>query len=315
MINISHKGNTLRKAIAQAVLKVSRAETISAIEQRKVPKGDVFEFSRAAGLLAVKKTSDLIPDCHPLPIEFTGITFSIEGLEVKILVEVHTVYKTGVEVEAMHGASVVALTMYDMLKPIDKGIEIHSIRLVEKKGGKSDFKNEVGQDLQAAVIVCSDTISAGKKEDKSGKVILEKLRACGIKNVAYEVIPDEKELIAERAGVYVAEKKNIIIFTGGTGLSKRDNTPEALLPLLDREIPGIMEVARSYGQQRTPYAMLSRGVSGMIGQSLVLALPGSTRGAAESMDALFPHLLHIFAVLKGTRHETETTAGTTQTVK
>ena len=315
MINISHKGNTLRKAIAQAVLKVSRAETISAIEQRKVPKGDVFEFSRAAGLLAVKKTSDLIPDCHPLPIEFTGITFSIEGLEVKILVEVHTVYKTGVEVEAMHGASVVALTMYDMLKPIDKGIEIHSIRLVEKKGGKSDFKNEVGQDLQAAVIVCSDTISAGKKEDKSGKVILEKLRAYGIKNVTYEVIPDEKELIAERAGVYVAEKKNIIIFTGGTGLSKRDNTPEALLPLLDREIPGIMEVARSYGQQRTPYAMLSRGVSGMIGQSLVLALPGSTRGAAESMDALFPHLLHIFAVLKGTRHETETTAGTTQTVK
>ena len=315
MINISHKGNTLRKAIAQAVLKVSRAETISAIEQRKVPKGDVFEFSRAAGLLAVKKTSDLIPDCHPLPIEFTGITFSIEGLEVKILVEVHTVYKTGVEVEAMHGASVVALTMYDMLKPIDKGIEIHSIRLVEKKGGKSDFKNEVGQDLQVAVIVCSDTISAGKKEDKSGKVILEKLRAYGIKNVTYEVIPDEKELIAERAGVYVAEKKNIIIFTGGTGLSKRDNTPEALLPLLDREIPGIMEVARSYGQQRTPYAMLSRGVSGMIGQSLVLALPGSTRGAAESMDALFPHLLHIFAVLKGTRHETETTAGTTQTVK
>ena len=85
-----------------------------------MPKGDVFEFSRAAGLLAIKKTSDVIPDCHPLPVEFAAITYSIEGLQIFINVEVHTIYKTGVEVEAMHGASVVALVMYDMLKPIDK---------------------------------------------------------------------------------------------------------------------------------------------------------------------------------------------------
>ncbi|MEP6465411.1 MAG: cyclic pyranopterin monophosphate synthase MoaC, partial [Parafilimonas sp.] len=107
MVNITHKQNSLRKAIASAVVKVSKQETIDAIQNKLVPKGDVFEFSRAAGLLAIKKTSDVIPDCHPLPVEFASITYSVEGLQVFIHVEVHTIYKTGVEVEAMHGASVV----------------------------------------------------------------------------------------------------------------------------------------------------------------------------------------------------------------
>lgn len=139
MVNITEKHATLRKAIASAVLVASIPETIEAVKNRTVPKGDVLEFSRAAGLLGIKKTSDVIPDCHPLPVEFAAITYVIEGLEIRISVEVHTIYKTGVEVEAMHGAAVVALTMYDMLKPIDKHIEIQRIRLESKTGGKSDI--------------------------------------------------------------------------------------------------------------------------------------------------------------------------------
>ncbi len=141
MVDITHKKNTLRTAIAQAIVEVSSAETIEAIKALKVPKGDVFAMSKAAGLLGVKKTADLLPDCHPLPIEYTDITYEIEGLQIKILITVKTNYKTGVEVEAMHGASIVALNMYDMLKPIDKGVEIARIKLLKKTGGKSDIDN------------------------------------------------------------------------------------------------------------------------------------------------------------------------------
>lgn len=303
MNNITNKVYSLREAIATALVKVSKQETIDAIQQRKVPKGDVFEFSRAAGLLAIKKTSDVIPDCHPLPVEYAAISHAIDGLTIVITVEVHTIYKTGVEVEAMHGASVTALTIYDMLKPLDKGVEISTIKLVEKKGGKTDFKDALTKNLRCAVIVCSDSIAAGKKEDRAGKAIIEKLQKNNLSAEIYEIIPDEVTAIREKAKQLSKAGYNLVLFTGGTGLSPRDVTPEAITPLYTRNIPGIMEAARQYGQQRTPYAMLSRSTAGFIDNTLVLTLPGSTKGAAETMDALFPYILHIFRVAEGMRHD------------
>ncbi len=305
MVNITHKQSTLRKAIATAILKVSKPETIDAIEKKLVPKGDVFEFARAAGLLAVKKTSDVIPDCHPLPIEYTSITYYIEGLNIYINVEVHTIYRTGVEVEAMHGASITALTMYDMLKPIDDQLEISTIKLVSKKGGKSQYIDYPEGTLQCAVVVCSDSVSAGTKQDYAGKAVIEKLKLSGLHTASYTIIADDFETIQSKAKQLSSEGFNILIFTGGTGLYRRDVTPEAIEPLLDRHIPGIMEAARSYGQERTPYAMLSRGVAGFIKNTLVLTLPGSTRGAEETMDALFPYIIHIFHVAEGLRHSND----------
>lgn len=303
MVEITHKNTTLRTAIAQAVIKVSNKETIHAIENNLVPKGNVFEMAKTAGLFAVKKTSDIIPDCHPLPVEYTNVSYEVDELCITIFIEVSTIYRTGVEVEAMHGASVIALTMYDMLKPIDKEIEIGNIKLVSKKGGKSDFRDKYRRDLKAAVVVCSDTISVGQKEDKAGKAIISKLEKCSVSIDEYVIIPDDVDKIEGVALKHVSKGTDLIIFTGGTGLSKRDNTPEALIPLLDREIPGIAEAVRSYGQERTPYSMLSRSVAGTKGESLILALPGSTKGASESMDAIFPSVLHIFRILKGARHD------------
>lgn len=304
MVEITHKNTSLRIAVAQAIVAVSKPETIEAVVNKTVPKGDVLEMSKTAGLFAVKKTSDVIPDCHPLPIEYTKVSFRIDGLEIFIEMEVKTIYRTGVEVEAMHGASVIALTMYDMLKPIDKGIEIKNIKLLNKSGGKSDWKKRLADmELSASVVVCSDTIYAGVKQDKSGLAIIDRLKVSDVEIKNYTIIPDEVTNIQEELENAVKQEVNILIFTGGTGLSVRDVTPEALIPMLDRRIPGIEEAIRSYGQERTPLSMLSRSVAGVKGKTLVLALPGSVSGASESMDAVFPAILHLFKIFKGARHD------------
>jgi molybdenum cofactor biosynthesis protein MoaC len=302
MKDILFKSSTLRKAIATAIVQLSDEDAMNAVLNKTVPKGDPFEFARAAGLLAIKKTPDLIPDCHPIPIEFAAISFKTEKLAIHISVEVHTIYKTGVEVEAMHGASVVALTIYDMLKPLDKGIEITSIRLQNKSGGKSDFRKKQSDAIRCAVIVCSDGISKGNAKDQSGKMIIEKLREYGIENTSYEVVPDDLHLIQQEVIKYSGQGYQLILFTGGTGLSPKDLTPDAIEPLIETQIPGIMEAARQYGQERTPYAMLSRGVAGFIKDSLVITLPGSLSGSIDTMNALFPHVLHLFTVRAGEKH-------------
>ena len=294
MVDITHKSNTLREAIAKANVKVSKPETILAVKQNTVPKGNVIEVARTAGLFGVKKTAELIPDCHPLPVEYTKIDFEVKEMEVEISIHVKTIYKTGVEVEAMHGASIVALTMYDMLKPIDKGVSIQNIRLEKKKGGKSDF-GKTNLELNAAVIVCSDSVSAGKKQDKAGLIIKEKLESQNIKINHYQVIPDKIDVIQETLKANLSN--DLVIFTGGTGMSPNDVTPEAILPLIEKPVKGIEEAIRKYGQERTPYAMLSRSVAGFIGNTLVLSLPGSSNGAKESIDAVFPAIKHVFKVL------------------
>jgi cyclic pyranopterin phosphate synthase len=302
MVDITHKIITQRTATAQAIVKVGSPTTMQAILNNTVPKGNVLEVSRTAGLFAVKNTSNSIPDCHPMPIEFTGIEYELLEDSVLIKVTVKAIYRTGVEVEAMHGASIVALTMYDMLKPIDKQVEISTIKLLHKKGGKSDYGVKEDLDLSVAVIVCSDSVSSGKKEDRAGKVISDKIKNLGLSVSSYSVIPDEVLNIQETINKLCSANKDLVILTGGTGLSNRDVTPEAIIPMLDRRIPGIEEAIRSYGQDRTPYAMLSRSVVGFKGNTLIMALPGSTAGASESMDAVFPSILHLFKILNGFNH-------------
>ncbi len=302
MVNITHKSNTLRKAIAEATVLVSKQDTIDAIQQGKVPKGDVFSFAKVAALFGVKKTSELIPDCHPLPVEYTDVRYLVDGMKIIVEVEVHTIYKTGVEVEAMHGASIAALTLYDMLKPIDKKVEIQHIRLKSKTGGKTDKHSYLDKGLKAAVIVCSDTVSANKAEDKAGIAVIEALQKLNLQVPVYKVIPDEANEIQAQVAAYTNDSIQLLIMVGGTGVSLRDITPDTVKPLLHRELDGVMETARRYGQERMPYAMLSRSVAGLINQTLVLTFPGSLSGATEYMQALFPQVLHTLDVIAGDRH-------------
>ncbi len=298
MVDITHKSTTLRTAVAQAIVKVGSRKTIETIRNGEVPKGNVFEISKAAGLFAAKKTWEIIPDCHPLPVESTIITHEIHEMSILIKVKIKTVYKTGVEVEAMHTASVVALTMYDMLKPIDKHVEIENIKILLKTGGKAEYDNIRDLGLKGSIIVCSDSVHQGAKIDKVTDGIKSKMVSYGIEVIHQTVLPDSKSVIQTEIKSRVQQGDRLIITAGGTGLTSRDSTPEALIPLLDKRIPGIEETMRNFGQQRTPYSMLSRSVAGIIGQSLIIAMPGSSGGVKESLDVLFPHILHIFRIMK-----------------
>jgi molybdenum cofactor biosynthesis protein MoaC len=297
MIDISDKTRTLRMAKAQAIVKVS-PETMERIRRKEVPKGDVVEISRSVALLSAKKMPEMLPFCHNIPIEWIGVEIFMGDDEIKIEVTVKSIYKTGCEMEALFSAACAALNIYDMLKPIDKQIEIQHIRLLEKWGGKSDYVDKVPVEFKAGVLVISNSIFQGKKEDKAGKMIVEKLSSFQIKNIEYKVIPDDVDMIRDEILRWCDDGFNLIVTAGGTGLAPSDRTPEAVRPLIEREIPGIMEAARGYGQERTPYAMFSRGLAGLRGETLIICLPGSSRGVEESISALFPYVFRIFKMLK-----------------
>lgn len=307
MKDVSGKISTLRTARAQAVLRASAA-TIQMLRDGKIPKGDPLPVAKVAAIQAAKNTSAIIPYCHPLPVDYVGVEFDVQDTKIISSVEVKAIYKTGVEMEALAAASVAALTLYDMMKMLDEEMVIEGITLIEKRGGKSDFCDQnKGKDgkatLRAAVLVMSDSVAAGKKQDTSGKLISERLTREGIEVVDYKIVPDDEDAIAKAIRSYADELKlDLVVTTGGTGLSPRDRTPETVTGLIDREVPGIAEAARAYGQHRTPYAMLSRSQSGLRGNTLIITMPGSRNGAAESLDALFPAVLHAFNMMKAGGH-------------
>nr|EKW1844952.1 bifunctional molybdenum cofactor biosynthesis protein MoaC/MoaB [Acinetobacter baumannii] len=276
---------------------------IELLRQGNTEKGDALKTARVAGILAAKRTDELIPLCHPLPIYRADVEYELEHDFVKIIAVVETIGPTGVEMEALTAASLAGLTIYDMLKPHCEPEELwmDQCKLLKKKGGKSHFKRVLRQPVSAAVIVLSDTVAAGRKPDTAGKSVVETLTEAGFDPIHYQILPDEaddlKELVLELTKSYAC-----IMTVGGTGIGKRDITVDTLEPLLERKLDGLMEAARSFGQKRTPYAAMSRGVAGFIDRSLVVTLPGSRGGASESMAAILPALVHIFDVCRDLPH-------------
>lgn len=303
MRDISAKYATLRTATARVAVRVAPA-TLRLLRQGKLPKGDPLPVARVAAIQAAKNTAQIIPYCHPVPVDFVGIEFQVSRNRIEATAQVKAVGKTGVEMEALTAASVAALTLYDMLKPVDDQLEILGVQLLEKTGGKSDFQNVFPTPPRAAVLVMSDSIAAGRKKDWSGRLIVDRLKQAGLKVADYRIIPDDQELI-ERWLIRYADrtKLDLVITSGGTGLSPRDQTPEAMKRVIVRDVPGIAEAARAFGQDRLPYAMLSRGLAGLRGQTLIVNLPGSRKGTADYLAVLFPALLHAIKMVRQEGHE------------
>jgi len=156
----------------------------------------------------------------------------------------------------------------------------------------------------AHVITISDGASHGKREDKSGPALVGILYANQYDVTGPEVVPDERDRIAAAITKAADGGSNLVITTGGTGLGPRDVTPQATATVIDYDVPGITELMRRAGLESTPMAALTRGIAGVRGQTLVINVPGSPKGAMQSLEAVMPVLEHALALLRGeTKHE------------
>lgn len=288
-----------------------RPDVLRTLVQSGGPKGDAFLVARLAGIAAAKRTAELIPLCHPIPLDRVDVELRADpdaGL-VTIEAEARATARTGVEMEALTAASVAALTLYDMAKALQRDIVIERVELLAKEGGRSGAWSKDAASSPAAavheatVVTCSTRAAAGEREDASGPAVILALREAGF-DVAPEpiVLPDDEDLIASTLLQLADAGARLIVTSGGTGLTPGDRTPAATLRVIDREVPGLAELMRAAGLASTPMAALSRGVVGARGTTLIANLPGSPRGAVESLEALLPVLPHALEQLAGGDH-------------
>src|SRR5882757_8387628 len=201
MRDITHKQISLRTARAAGIIFCS-PETVDLIKKDRLPKGNLFDVARAAGFLGAKSTPQLLPHCHPVSLDEMDIRFEFLEQELHAVLfgealsgkagiviqgQASSIGRTGIEMEVLMGVSIAALEIYDMLKPVDTNLEIGHIRLLEKRGGKSDRNRYSTANPSCAVLVCSDSTAAGTREDKSGKIIREMLEAVNARVVDYSV--------------------------------------------------------------------------------------------------------------------------------
>ena len=154
--------------------------------------------------------------------------------------------------------------------------------------------------IRAAIVTVSDSVAAGTRQDRSGAMLRERAHALGWQVAAEELVPDE---ISAMAGVLTrladSAQVSLILTTGGTGVALRDVTPEAARTVIQREIPGLGEMMRAEGRKITPFAVLSRSMAGVRGTTLIVNLPGSPKGAVESLDAIVQLIPHIIDLIEG----------------
>ena len=323
MIDVGDKAPTRRIAVAAGTISVG-AEAFPLIKARRLPKGDALVLAEIAGIQGAKRASDMIPLCHPLPLDRVRVTHELDeiGNRITVYCLVSAFAKTGVEMEAMAGVASALLTIYDLTKMVEPALSISDTRLLVKTGGKHGvwicpqgapdwLREELNLDAppplagcRAAVVTLSDRAATGVYEDKSGAILVRTLADAGAEVVETVVVPDDEATIVATLRSLAAEARpHLIVTTGGTGIAPRDVTPEALRRISTREIPGIGELLRQDGAKFTPHSWSSRSVAATVDETLVIALPGSPKAVAEGLACLIPLIPHLLDTIAGKKHD------------
>ena len=299
MVDITDKSRTVRMARAAGDVYLKH-ETINQIIDDKLPKGNVLTTAKIAGIQAAKKTADLIPLCHQLNLSFIDIKFEINSDYISIKATVKTKEATGVEMEALSAVFGAAITIYDMCKSIDKRIEIKSIKLEEKIGGKSnhatDYRPNVG------IITLSDSVSAGTRQDISGKILADGFLDSGCSVEHRVALEDGSKQLVPLITKWVNSGVELILTSGGTGLGPRDLTIETIDELFDSKLTGVEQALHSFGRGKAKTAMLSRLTAGLFKRAIIIALPGSKGAANDALKVLIPTIFHSFHMMRGEQH-------------
>lgn len=292
MVDVGDKAVTRRSATARGRFETTQ-EVLALVRADGLPKADVLATARIAGIQGAKRTSELIPLCHPIALTSVSVDFTLNDDWIEITATAKTTGKTGVEMEALTAVAIAGLTLHDMTKAVDPQSVLGEIQLIEKTGGRTRPEVVPGT---AAVLVASTRAAAGTRDDTTGPAIAAWLAERGYR-ASVTVVADAD--VASALDPIIAAGPAVVITTGGTGMSPTDRTPEATAALLDRELPGIPEAIRTRGLAHTPKAALSRGVAGTVGGTVIVNLPGSTGGVKDGLAVLDELLEHLVAQVAG----------------
>ncbi len=323
MIDVGGKRISRRMAIAQGRIVVSAA-AFRLIVAKQIPKGNPLALAEVAGIFGAKRTADILPLCHPLPLDQVKVTCELIPQDSAIMVYsmVVATQKTGVEMEALMAVNAALLCIWDLVKATEPALSIDAVTLLCKTGGKQDFwKNphcelpdwviamlpvqQRLRDISCAVLVLSDTAAKHPDYDKSGKTLVGLLRQDGASVANATIIADDAMLLVTTLS-RLCDNTRLIITTGGTGVSQRDITAATLAHFCDKKIEGIGELLRADGANFVASSWLSNAYAGIKGSCVIVALPGSTNACVQGWQVLRNILPHCLTMMDGHGHNTPT---------